>query len=134
MTSCVFCNIVNGVTEAHIVYEDTHAIAFLDAYPQSRGHTQLIPKKHYRWIYEVPDMGVLFTTAQKIIRAIIPVLDADHVIIGSFGREIMHAHIWIVPQYGQGGRVVEGTRVRGGEAREDVATLLRPAIKKEVFG
>ena len=136
MTSptCVFCNIVNGSAEARVVFEDPQSLAFLDRNPQSRGHLQLIPKTHYRWIYELPDMGGLFTTAQRIIRAIIPVLGADHVIVGSFGREIMHAHIWIVPQYGQGNRITEGTRVRGRGARDDVATLLRTAIKKEVFG
>lgn len=97
--NCVFCQIIRKEVSAHVVYEDRFSLAFLDKYPQTVGHLQLIPKKHYDWVYDMPNMGTLFSTAQTIIRAIIPLLGADHVTIATFGHQIRHAHIWIVPQY-----------------------------------
>ena len=43
--ACIFCDILDGKREAHIVYEDDHHIAFLDKYPIDDGHTLVIPKK-----------------------------------------------------------------------------------------
>lgn len=133
MTDCGFCAIVAKKERAHIVYEDNLCLAFLDKYPQSRGHLQLIPKKHYRWIWEAPDMGEIFSIARRIIRAIIPVLGADHVTITTFGRQITHAHIWIVPQYAREVGVRESDRSESDESDPKfLAASMRDAIIKEV--
>ena len=108
MSNCIFCDISTRVASALIVYENDKYICFLDKYPQTRGHLQLIPKKHYEWIHELPSMGEIFALAQKIIHGIIPVLGANHVSIGTFGQEVSHAHVWIVPRYHKGVRVKEG--------------------------
>lgn len=52
MKDCIFCKIVNKEIPAKIVAENTHAIAFLDAFPVSDGHVLVIPKEHY------PDLGL----------------------------------------------------------------------------
>lgn len=131
MTDCIFCRIVTRQEPAEVVYEDDVCMAFLDKYPQARGQLQLIPKKHYRWIYEVPEIGQIFATAGKIIRAIIPVLGADHATLATFGRQVAHAHIWIVPQY----QTSQGFREFGKETVTEDTTLaseLRNAIVKGV--
>lgn len=99
MDTCIFCQITEKESPAYIIYEDDQSIAFLDKYPKTRGHLQLIPKTHYRWIYDIPDIGRFFTTAQTLIRDIIPRLGAHHVTLSTFGGEVAHAHLWIVPQY-----------------------------------
>lgn len=104
MSDCIFCRIINHELSAHVVYEDKSTIAFLDKYPKTRGHLQLVPKQHARWIYDIPDIGSFFVTAQKIIRGIIPVLEADHVRIATFGDEVFHAHLWIIPYYKEASR------------------------------
>lgn len=129
---CIFCRIVEKKEPADIIYEDNLCLAFLDKHPQAKGHLQLIPKKHYTWIYEVPEMGKLFATAQDIIHAIIPVLGADHVTLATFGHEVKHAHIWIVPQYTPRAHVQErqnGLYIVGN--REKLMLALRQAIEKE---
>lgn len=119
--SCSFCRIVQGSAPAFVVYEDDDHLAFLDKFPQSRGHLQLIPKTHVRWIWEISDMGTFFTVAGRIIRAIIPALDASHVRIAAIGDEVAHAHMWIVPQYQRS----HGTH----ESKEKIAKILRNALK-----
>ncbi len=130
MKECVFCQVVDHKAPAFIVYEDADRLAFLDLYPQTRGHLQLIPKKHYQWLYEIPDMDVFFNVAGRIIRVIIPVLGADHVTIASFGRQVAHAHLWIVPQYRSDRRVREGERGKVEiESQEEVGKLIRKVLK-----
>ncbi len=73
---------------------------------------QLIPKMHYRWVWEIPDMGNFFSVAGRIIRAIIPALGASHVTIASFGQEVAHAHLWIVPQYHSARTIEEGAAAK----------------------
>ncbi|OGG01898.1 hypothetical protein A2Z33_01505 [Candidatus Gottesmanbacteria bacterium RBG_16_52_11] len=131
-SDCIFCRIAAGREPAFIVYEDAQFLAFLDKYPQSPGHLQLIPKTHVRWIYDLPEMGTIFSVAQRIIRAIIPVLSADHISVGTFGREVHHAHIWIVPQYGRDRKISEGSGRPIEEDRVKMMQKLRAVLSKEV--
>lgn len=124
---CVFCQIIRKETPANIVYENREVIAFLDKYPQTRGHLQLVPKAHHRWIYELPDIGQFFVTAQAIIRVIIPVLEANHVTLGTFGHEIEHAHLWIVPQYKKSVQIAEGFKKEENSSLE-LSQLLKNAL------
>jgi len=70
MDDCIFCKIVKGEIPAFKVYEDNDFLAFLDINPISVGHTLLIPKKHYRWVYDVPNFGEYWQVAQKIALSI----------------------------------------------------------------
>lgn len=92
----------------------------------------MVPKQHYRWLYELPDIGDFFTTAQRIIHGIIPVLRAHHVTISSFGNQITHAHLWIVPQYTSEVIVKEESRQRSVQDQREIAELLRNALSKGV--
>jgi len=130
MIGCVFCQIVKGKSPAQIVYEDEKFMAFLDKYQQTRGHLQLIPKRHYQWVYDMPDLGNFFEVAQKIIRVIIPVLGAKHVTLATFGHEINHAHLWIVPQYGQVTKVCE--EFRQTQNVDSLAKRLKATISKNL--
>jgi diadenosine tetraphosphate (Ap4A) HIT family hydrolase len=54
MKDCIFCKIISGEIPSHKVYEDENFLAFLDIHPQSPGHIQVIPKKHFRWVWDLP--------------------------------------------------------------------------------
>lgn len=131
---CVFCDIITKKAPAYIVYEDAQTIAFLDKYPQSRGHIQLVPKAHYRWIYEIKTIREFFATAQQISRGIIPVLGADHISWGTFGNEIEHAHLWIIPRYKkQQSAVAEGAgKSVQAEELKALGRTLSQALRGEV--
>jgi len=53
--SCKFCRIVEGLELSWTVYEDELVMAFLDINPANRGHTLIIPKKHYENIYDISE-------------------------------------------------------------------------------
>ncbi|HEX5315979.1 MAG TPA: HIT domain-containing protein, partial [Candidatus Kapabacteria bacterium] len=84
---CVFCDIVRGENTHHIIYEDAEYLGFLDKYPLNPGHTQLIPKEHYRWVWDLDnaEVGFLFMRARRIARALQKVFNTEWVIADTGG-------------------------------------------------
>ncbi len=97
MDSCIFCKIIAKEIPAHIVYEDSDFLAFLDIRPQSPGHTLVIPKKHYRWVWDVPNLPDYFNIVSKIALAQRKAFKNDHVLSKIIGEEVHHAHVWVFP-------------------------------------
>ncbi len=97
MDNCVFCKIVKKEIPAEIVYEDTDFLGFLDINPQSPGHTQVIPKKHSRWVWDVDNAGAYFEVVKKIALAQRKAFDTDFILSKIVGDEVPHAHIWVFP-------------------------------------
>ena len=96
---CIFCKIVKGEIPCHKIYEDDNFFAFLDINPISHGHTLLIPKIHYRWVYDVLEFGEYWQVAKKITLAIKNCsLNPEYVSFLTMGKEVEHAHIHIIPR------------------------------------
>jgi histidine triad (HIT) family protein len=95
--NCIFCKIVRGEIPCYKVYEDDNFLAFLDINPQSPGHTQVIPKKHHRWVWDVENVGEYFEVARKVALAQRKAFDTDFVLSKIVGDEVPHAHIWVFP-------------------------------------
>jgi len=99
MTSCTFCRIATGEIPALKVYEDKEYVGFLDINPINKGHTLIVPKKHVQWVYDVVDQGSYWKIAQKIAKKILAELKAEYVMFVTWGLEVHHAHIHVVPRY-----------------------------------
>lgn len=99
MEDCIFCKIVSGQIPCYKVYEDDLFLGFLDINPKSPGHCLLIPKKHYRRVYDVKNMGQYFETSKIIINKLLQNLTAGSITILTVGEEIAHAHIQLIPEY-----------------------------------
>ena len=99
MEDCIFCKIAKGEIPSHRVYEDENFVAFLDINPETPGHCQVIPKKHYRWVWDVPNGGEYFEVVRKIALAQRKAFDTDFVLSRIVGDEVSHAHIWVFPGY-----------------------------------
>ena len=97
MQDCVFCKIIAGKIPANKVYEDENFLAFLSINPLSPGHTLVIPKKHYRWVWDVPNAGDFFEVTKKIALAEMKAFETDFVLSKIVGEDVPHAHIWVYP-------------------------------------
>ena len=95
--NCIFCKIVKGEISAYKVYEDENFLAFLDINPQSPGHTQVITKKHYRWVWDIPNVGAYFEVVKKVALAQQKAFGTDFVLSKIIGDEVEHAHVWVFP-------------------------------------
>jgi histidine triad (HIT) family protein len=98
MENCIFCKIVAGNLPCYKVYEDDQFLAFLDIYPRVEGHTLVIPKKHYRFVYDVPNFDRYWLAALKITKAMQKVLNPYFITYVTHGLEVPHAHIHILPR------------------------------------
>ena len=56
---CIFCDIIERVESAFIVYENSHAIVFLDKHPINVGHVLVVPKYHVESFYELDEDSCL---------------------------------------------------------------------------
>jgi len=106
MDDCLFCKIVGKFVPAAVVYEDDHAIAFLDIMPHSPGHTMVIPKYHAPNILELPDAEVapLFLAVKRVAELLSKKLKPDGITIGAnqgraSGQEVDHLHVHLMPRW-----------------------------------
>jgi histidine triad (HIT) family protein len=99
MDDCIFCKIVAGQIPAFKVYEDDNYLAFLDISHFTEGHTLVIPKKHYRYVWDVEDIGGYFEVVKKITDHY-RTLGYKAIDTLTFGRKVPHAHVHIVPNNG----------------------------------
>ena len=98
MNDCIFCKIINKEIPSNIVYEDADFLAFLDITPRAPGHTQIIPKKHYRWVWDVPNTSAYFEVAKKIALAQRKAFNVEMIRSQIYGEAVPHAHIWVWPE------------------------------------
>lgn len=111
MADCIFCKIVKGEIPSYEVYEDKNFFAFLDINPLNPGHTLVVPKKHFRWTWDVTNFGEYWEATRKVARAVMKVLNTPMVEFLTHGTDIHHAHIWVVPVFkGEKGFIDESDR------------------------
>lgn len=99
MQNCIFCKIVAGEIPCEKVYEDLDFLGFIDIKPINIGQTLVIPKKHYRWVDDVPNFGAYFEAAKKIGLATKKALNPITICYVTLGFEVEHAHIRIIPRF-----------------------------------
>ena len=100
---CLFCKIANKEIPSRIITETKTSIAFLDAFPVSRGHTLVIPKHHYEKVQDMTDLDNtdLFNTVHKVISKVDRLTGATLLAVHNgkdSGQEIPHVHVHIIPR------------------------------------
>ena len=100
---CIFCKITRGEIPTKIITETKNSMAFLDAFPLTKGHTLVIPKNHHEKIQEMSpeENSDLFSTVHKLISRIDKLTGASLVAIHNgteAGQEIPHVHVHLVPR------------------------------------
>lgn len=94
---CIFCKIINGELPSYKIYEDDEFLAFLDIFPPVEGYTLVVPKKHYRWVWDVENIGRYFEVCKKIALHFQKVTKNKLVFSMTIGEEVPHAHVRIIP-------------------------------------
>ena len=135
MMGCIFCDILSGKRDGHILYEDEHHIAFLDKYPIDVGHSLVIPKEHHERITDMDpvSVGALFTLVPKIASAILSATGADAFSLGqNNGRAakqiIPHVHVHIIPRYNHKGTIWTKRLISDEEELKSLSKKIKDAI------
>ena len=104
--SNIFAKILRGDLPCTKIYEDDHTLAFLDIMPQAAGHTLVLPKQASTMLLDADPavFAPLFSTVQKVARAVKDGMGADGVTITQFngpaaGQTVFHLHVHILPRW-----------------------------------
>jgi histidine triad (HIT) family protein len=94
---------VKGKIPAKIIDETEKSLAFLDAFPLTKGHSLVIPKNHYEKMQEIPpeENAELFETVRRVLSKVDKLTNATLVALHNgkdSGQEIPHVHIHLIPR------------------------------------
>jgi histidine triad (HIT) family protein len=103
MDECVFCKIIKKELPSYSVFEDENYIAFLDIRPMNPGHTLVVPKEHFRWVWDIPEIGRYFETVTRIAKALQKTTKTEWIAADVAGMGVAHAHVHVVPRFPQDG-------------------------------
>jgi histidine triad (HIT) family protein len=126
----IFARIMRGEIPSARIWEDDKVLAFMDAFPQSRGHCLVVHKlSQARNLLDVEPEALceLMLAVQKTARAVRAALNPDGIIVTQFngapaGQTVFHLHVHIVPRWEGGELAGHG---RGQATPEELATLAR---------
>jgi histidine triad (HIT) family protein len=115
MSDCIFCKIIARQMPALVVYEDDHALGFLDVTPRAPGHVIVIPKVHMPTVLALsdPELTPLFLAVKKVDQLLTAALASDGMTIGinqgrASGQEVQHVHVHLMPRWhGDGGGAIQ---------------------------
>jgi histidine triad (HIT) family protein len=103
---CIFCKIVAGELSAERLDEYELTLAFMDINPWTRGHALVIPKRHSRNLYEVPEDDLLatVTAAKRLALRIRDRLGCDGLNLlnacePAAWQSVFHFHVHVIPRY-----------------------------------
>ena len=101
---CLFCKINYEEIPSYTYYENEYVNCFLDINPQSKGHTLIVPKKHFKDMQDI-DNGYL-TEVNIACKKIINILNKTYNPVGiklvqnnGLLQDIKHYHLHVVPYY-----------------------------------
>lgn len=104
---CIFCKIIAGEMNSYRIYEDNDFLAILDINPVSKGHTLLLPKKHFSVMPQIPAevIGRMGIVTKKISNNMLKMLGAKATTIyiangSAAGQMAPHFMVHIIPNYG----------------------------------
>ena len=104
MKDCLFCNIIKGEQASYTLYEDDDLKVIMDAFPNSPGHTLIIPKEHYKDLDDI-DIELLTKILKKAkdIRKLLEIkLNPESIILvqnNGEAEKIKHFHLHLIPTY-----------------------------------
>jgi histidine triad (HIT) family protein len=100
----IFAKILRGEIPCHKIYEDEHALAFMDVMPQVEGHCLVVPKQPSRGLLDADPTALahIMTTVQKVAAAAVKATSADGFQIRQYneaagGQTVFHLHFHILP-------------------------------------
>ena len=100
---CIFCKIAKKEIPSYVIMETENSMAFLDAFPVSRGHTLIIPKNHHEKVQDMEesDSADLFNTVRNVISKVDKITGSTLLAVHNgkeSGQEIPHVHVHLIPR------------------------------------
>ena len=133
---CIFCKIANGHIPSATVYEDEMFRVILDLSPATNGHALVLPKRHFRNIFDIDETTAsrLFVVAAKVARAMKKSLGCEGLNIVQnneeiAGQTVFHFHLHIIPRYADDGqKILWNPGTSDPEVQKEIACKISEAL------
>lgn len=132
--NCIFCKLANGVFPTNSIYEDDEFNVILDLSPATKGHALILPKEHYKNLYEIPDetAAKAMKLAKKMAVKMTEKLQADGFNLVQnnnevAGQTVFHFHMHLIPRYNDDGQKINW--IPGKPSEEELS-----AVKNLIVG
>lgn len=98
---CIFCAIIGRAESAFIVYENSHAVVFLDRHPINVGHVLVVPRHHVEAFYGLDEESFieLMLVVKRMASVIEGIYQPEKVGMLVAGFDVAHAHVHVLPMY-----------------------------------
>ncbi|MFV0248914.1 MAG: HIT family protein, partial [Tenacibaculum sp.] len=95
----IFTKIIKGELPCYKIAEDADFFAFLDIYPNAKGHCLVIPKKEVNKIFDLPQAEYLglMAFAYRVAKALKKTIPCDRIGMSVIGLEVPHVHVHLIP-------------------------------------
>ncbi|OQB41609.1 MAG: HIT-like protein [candidate division CPR1 bacterium ADurb.Bin160] len=110
MKDCIFCKIIKKEVPAYIVYENEFVLAILAKDMEVYGHTLVIPKQHYKDIFDIEThvLKKIISVVKKLSIQYKKNISATGInIFNASGTDaqqsVFHFHIHILPRFSNDG-------------------------------
>ena len=104
--NCIFCKLANGEIPTMSLYEDEDFNVIFDANPATIGHALILPKEHYKNVFEIDEeiQAKAYKLAKKLAQPLTEAFSADGLNIlqnnnEAAGQSVFHYHIHLIPRY-----------------------------------
>ncbi len=102
----IFAKIIRGDAPAVKLLETETVIAFMDVFPQSKGHCLIVPKTPARNLLDLPAEAAQAAIVQvkRLAEATEKALNPDGITVVQFngapaGQSVFHIHFHVIPQW-----------------------------------
>lgn len=110
MNKCIFCKIISGEIPSYKIWEDDLHIAVLDIFPNTKGMTLILSKKHYdSYAFDMPEAAYskIMLAAKKVGKILDKKLKTKRTALVMEGMGVNHVHIKLYPLHGLGEKFEE---------------------------
>jgi histidine triad (HIT) family protein len=104
--NCIFCKIASGEIPSRTLYEDDDFRVILDLNPATKGHALILPKDHFKNLYEISDetASKVLPLAKKMATQMTNKLGCEgfNLIQNNneiAGQSVFHFHMHLIPRY-----------------------------------
>lgn len=136
---CWACGVKDGDYSGCVVTETADVIVCLNPFPLAAGHALVMPRRHIRNLYELPEelAGPILATASQVARAAKRAFAADGITLrqnneAASDQHLFHFHLHVIPRFnGDLERFNATPQLAGHDELDLMAAKLRSAMFAE---
>lgn len=133
---CWACRVIEGAGPGVVVTHTSDVLVLMNPLPLNPGHTLVVPRRHVRNLYEMPEelAGPILSMAARVARVAKRAFSADGITLrqnndAASDQHLFHFHLHVIPRFdGDQERFSAQPQLASLAEQESAALRLRTAL------